>query len=110
MLDILIILVKIVFLTFCVVLLLVPVSVFFERRFCAVIQDRVGPNRVGLPLTLFGFKKDCSVLGLGGVIQPIADGIKLFLKEDFTPKHVLRGDRIACRGRKSAEAQHLGGI
>jgi NADH-quinone oxidoreductase subunit H len=88
LLSIAIILVKIIFLTFCVVLLLVPVSVFFERRFCAVIQDRVGPNRVGLPLTLFGFKKDCSVLGLGGVIQPIADGIKLFLKEDFTPKHV----------------------
>ncbi|MCX6876819.1 MAG: NADH-quinone oxidoreductase subunit H [Verrucomicrobia bacterium] len=90
MLDILILLIKIIALTFCVVLPLVPVSVFFERRFCAVIQDRVGPNRVGLPLTLFGFRKDCSVLGLGGVIQPIADGIKLFLKEDFTPQHVRK--------------------
>jgi len=88
--EILILLVKIVALTFCVVLPLVPVSVYFERRFCAVIQDRVGPNRVGIPLTLFGFKKDCSVFGLGGLIQPIADGIKLFLKEDFTPKHVRK--------------------
>ena len=81
---------KIIFLTFCVVLLLVPVSVYFERRFCAVIQDRVGPNRTGVPLTLFGFKKDCSVLGIGGITQPIADGIKLFLKEDFTPNYVRK--------------------
>lgn len=88
MLDLLILVIKIVALTFCVVLPLVPVSVYFERRFCAVIQDRVGPNRTGIPLTLFGFKKDCSVFGIGGVIQPIADGIKLFLKEDFTPKYV----------------------
>jgi NADH-quinone oxidoreductase subunit H len=87
---VLIILLKIIALTFCVVLPLVPVSVFFERRFCAIIQDRVGPNRVGIPLTLFGFKKDCSILGIGGLIQPIADGIKLFLKEDFTPKHVRK--------------------
>jgi len=86
----LILLLKIVALTFCVVLPLVPVAVFFERRFCAVIQDRVGPNRVGIPLTLFGFKKDCGILGIGGLIQPIADGIKLFLKEDFTPKHVRK--------------------
>jgi NADH-quinone oxidoreductase subunit H len=90
MLEILILLIKIVALTFCVVLPLVPVAVFFERRFCAVIQDRVGPNRVGIPLTLFGFKKDCSILGIGGLIQPVADGIKLFLKEDFTPQHVRK--------------------
>jgi NADH-quinone oxidoreductase subunit H len=85
-----ILLAKIIFLTFCVVLLLVPVSVYFERRFCAVIQDRVGPNRTGIPLTLLGFKKDCSVFGIGGITQPIADGIKLFLKEDFTPKYVRK--------------------
>ncbi|MCU0780445.1 MAG: NADH-quinone oxidoreductase subunit H [Akkermansiaceae bacterium] len=81
---------KSLFLTFGVVLLLVPVSVYFERRFCAVIQDRVGPNRTGIPLSLLGFKKDCSVFGLGGVTQPIADGIKLFLKEDFTPAFVRK--------------------
>jgi len=90
MLPLLIILIKIIALTFFVVLPLVPVSVFFERRFSAIIQDRVGPNRVGIPLTLFGFKKDCSILGIGGLVQPIADGIKLFLKEDFTPKHVRK--------------------
>jgi len=85
LLPIAIILVKIVFLTFMVVLPLVPISVYFERRFSAVIQDRVGPNRVGIPLTLLGFKKDFHFFGL---IQPVADGLKLFLKEDFTPAHV----------------------
>jgi NADH-quinone oxidoreductase subunit H len=82
-----IIIVKIVFLTFLVVLPLVPLSVYFERRFSAVIQDRVGPNRVGIPFTLLGFKKDFHLFGL---IQPIADGLKLFLKEDFTPNHVRK--------------------
>ena len=85
--QILIILIKIVGLTFMVVLPLVPISVYFERRFSAVIQDRVGPNRVGIPLTLFGAKKDFSFFGL---IQPMADGIKLFLKEDFTPVYVRK--------------------
>lgn len=80
-----IILIKVIFLTFLVLLPLVPVSVYFERRFSAVIQDRVGPNRVGIPLTLLGFKKDFHFFGL---VQPMADGIKLLLKEDFTPSHV----------------------
>ncbi|MES2477266.1 MAG: complex I subunit 1 family protein [Verrucomicrobiota bacterium] len=85
--QIAIIIVKIVVLTFMVVLPLVPLSVYFERRFSAVIQDRVGPNRVGIPLTLLGFKKDFHLFGL---VQPIADGLKLFLKEDFTPEHVRK--------------------
>src|SRR5688572_14945667 len=82
-----IILVKIITLTFIVVLPLVPISVYFERRFSAIIQDRVGPNRVGIPLTLLGFKKDFHFFGL---VQPMADGLKLFLKEDFTPSHVRK--------------------
>ena len=82
-----IILIKVIGLTFLVVLPLVPISVYFERRFSAIIQDRVGPNRVGIPLTLFGAKKDLSFFGL---IQPMADGLKLFLKEDFTPVHVRK--------------------
>ena len=85
--QIAIIITKIIVLTFVVVLPLVPLSVYFERRFSAVIQDRVGPNRVGIPLTLLGFKKDFHFFGL---IQPIADGLKLFLKEDFTPNHVRK--------------------
>lgn len=80
--------VKIVFLTFLVILPLVAYSVYAERRFSAIIQDRVGPNRTGIPLTLFGFKKDVQIFGIGGLIQPLADGLKFFLKEDFTPKSV----------------------
>jgi NADH-quinone oxidoreductase subunit H len=87
LLTILITLAKIIGLTFLVVLPLVPICVYFERRFAAVIQDRVGPNRVGIPLTLLGLKKDFSFAGL---IQPMADGVKLFLKEDFTPAHVRK--------------------
>ena len=76
---------KVLFFTFGVVLPLVAYSTYAERRLSAIIQDRVGPNRVGIPLTLLGFKKD---LPLSGLIQPIADGIKGLLKEDFTPSYV----------------------
>lgn len=85
--ELLIILAKIVGLTFTVVLPLVPISVYFERRFSAIIQDRVGPNRVGIPLTIFGAKKDIRLFGL---VQPVADAVKLLLKEDFTPNHVRK--------------------
>jgi NADH-quinone oxidoreductase subunit H len=49
-----------------------PLMVWVERRVCALIQDRYGPNRVG-PLGLF---------------QIVADGIKLVLKEDLRPQGV----------------------
>lgn len=81
---------KIVFLTFLVILPLVSISVYFERRISAVIQDRVGPNRVGVPLTLLGFKKDWQPLGIGGLAQAVADGLKFILKEDFVPAHVRK--------------------
>ncbi len=79
---------KIVFLTFLVILPLVSIAVYFERRISAVIQDRVGPNRVGVPLTLFGFKKDWQPFGIGGLAQAAADGLKFILKEDFVPAQV----------------------
>ena len=50
-------------------LLTVAYTTFAERRVSAFIQDRVGPNRVG-PF---------------GLLQPIADGIKNFLKEETLP-------------------------
>ncbi len=81
----LIIIAKIVGLTFALGLPLIAYSVYAERRFSAIIQDRVGPNRVGIPLTIFGFKKD---IHLSGLLQPLADGLKFILKEDFTPSHV----------------------
>ncbi len=77
--------VKIVFFSFIVILPMVAYSVYAERRVSAIIQDRVGPNRTGIPLTLFGFKRD---LPFAGLLQPMADGLKFILKEDFTPGHV----------------------
>lgn len=40
-----------------------------ERKVAAFMQDRLGPNRAG-PF---------------GLLQPLADGVKFFMKEDFTP-------------------------
>ena len=78
-------LVKTLGLIFVVILPMVSYTVYAERRVSAMIQDRVGPNRVGIPMTLFGFGKD---IPLNGLVQPIADAVKLMLKEDFTPAHV----------------------
>ncbi|MEO6053632.1 MAG: complex I subunit 1 family protein [Chthoniobacterales bacterium] len=58
---------------------LVSYTVYAERKVSALIQDRVGPNRVGIPLTKI------ALLGLG---QPIADAMKLLLKENFMPNSV----------------------
>ena len=52
----------------------VPVMVWVERRGAAFIQDRLGPNRVGP----------------WGIIQPIADSVKLLFKEVLTPAGVNR--------------------
>jgi len=80
-------LVKIIGFTFMLTLPMVAYSVYAERRVSAIIQDRVGPNRTGIPLTLFGFKKD---LHFSGLLQPLADGLKFFLKEEHTPSHVRK--------------------
>src|SRR4029453_18546729 len=55
--------------------------VLLERRMAAWTQDRIGPNRVGIPLT------NIRLWGLG---QPLADGLKFILKEEYTPAHVER--------------------
>jgi NADH-quinone oxidoreductase subunit H len=55
-----------------VVLGIMNYTVYAERRISALIQDRLGPNRVGP----------------AGLFQPIADAMKFLLKEDFTPGHV----------------------
>src|SRR5882672_8465115 len=78
---------KTIFLIFLVVLPMVSYTVYAERRVSALIQDRVGPNRTGFPVSLFGLKKDWSPF-LGGLGQPIADAVKFLLKEDFVPGHV----------------------
>jgi NADH-quinone oxidoreductase subunit H len=81
---------KIIVLTFMVILPMVAYTVMAERRGAAIMQDRVGPNRTNLPLSLLGFKKDLSIFGMGGLLQPMADGLKFILKEDFTPSHVRK--------------------
>ena len=83
--TILISLAKTIGLIFIIILPMVSYTVYAERRVSAMIQDRLGPNRVGIPMTLFGFSKDIPFFGL---LQPIADAVKLLLKEDFTPAHV----------------------
>lgn len=57
-----------------VILALVPGLIWYERRLLSWMQDRIGPNRVG-PF---------------GLLQTIADGVKLFFKEDITPAFVDR--------------------
>src|SRR6266699_3842093 len=59
---------------FAVLMFIVAYAVWVERKLSAAIQDRRGPNRVGI----------------FGLMQPIADAIKAFLKEDFTPAHVRK--------------------
>lgn len=57
-----------------VMAVMVPLLIWLERRLQGRMQHRLGPNRVG-PLGLF---------------QPIADAIKLVLKEDITPAGVSK--------------------
>ncbi|HEX3999653.1 MAG TPA: NADH-quinone oxidoreductase subunit NuoH [Pirellulales bacterium] len=56
--------------------------VLVERWIAAWVQDRQGPNRVGIPLTKI------RLFGLG---QPLADGLKFIFKEDYTPAQVDKG-------------------
>src|ERR1700677_4511128 len=87
--DVFITLIKI-FVLVNIILGLVSYTVMAERKISAAIQDRVGPNRVGIPLdgvSIFGLftVPKFSLWGLG---QPLADALKFMLKEEFTPAHV----------------------
>ncbi|MGH7177454.1 MAG: NADH-quinone oxidoreductase subunit NuoH [Tepidisphaeraceae bacterium] len=66
-----------------VVLLTVAYLILLERKVAAWVQDRVGPNRVGLGFGIVPILKNWRMAGLG---QPMADGLKFLLKEDFRPK------------------------
>jgi NADH-quinone oxidoreductase subunit H len=58
-----------IFIIFNVLVLSAAFMVWMERKVCAYIQDRVGPNRVGIE----------------GALQPFADVIKLLFKENLKP-------------------------
>jgi NADH-quinone oxidoreductase subunit H len=59
-----------IFIVFQLLVLSAAFMVWMERKVCAYIQDRVGPNRVGT----------------AGWLQPFADVIKLLTKEELRPK------------------------
>jgi NADH-quinone oxidoreductase subunit H len=63
-----------VIVAFAVLMTMVAYIVLVERRVCAFIQDRLGPNRVG-PF---------------GLLQPAADAVKAFFKEEYNPAHVRK--------------------
>lgn len=70
--------------------------IFLERKVASWVQDRIGPNR-----TNFSFGQDniwrflkldfMNTRRFAGLGQALADGLKLLLKEDYTPPHVDRG-------------------
>src|SRR5207244_10056061 len=64
-----------VFVVFNLILVGVALLTLLERRVCAWMQDRLGPNRVGPQ----------------GILQPAADGLKNFLKEETLPPFADKG-------------------
>jgi NADH-quinone oxidoreductase subunit H len=66
--------------------------ILLERKVASWVQDRIGPNRVGFGGLLqvipgLGHLRDKHMMGLG---QPLADGLKFIVKEDYRPKGVDR--------------------
>ena len=63
-------------------------TTLLERKVLARLQSRVGPNRAGyIPMPRRGGKERRL---LSGIMQPAADAVKLFFKEDATPSAVDR--------------------
>lgn len=54
---------------FVITLVIAMYSTYGERKIAAFMQDRLGPNRAGI----------------FGILQPLADGVKMFMKEELIP-------------------------
>jgi NADH-quinone oxidoreductase subunit H len=59
----------VILVVFAITMLMAMYSTYAERKVAAFLQDRIGPNRAGK----------------FGLLQPLADGMKLFAKEEFFP-------------------------
>lgn len=77
-LAVLVIVVIKVLVAFGVLMVSVMMMIWFERKIISDMQNRIGPNRAG-PF---------------GILQTLADGIKLFFKEDLIPE---RADRFVFK-------------
>ena len=64
-----------VVIVFAVSLGIAAYSTYAERKIAAFLQDRVGPDRAG-PF---------------GLLQPLADGVKMFMKEEIIPTNAEKG-------------------
>ncbi len=72
--QLVIVLIKVV-VAFGVLLVSVMLMIWFERKLISDMQSRIGPNRAGP----------------WGLLQTLADGTKLFFKEDLMPENADRG-------------------
>jgi len=68
-----------------VILISCAYLILLERKMAAWLQDRIGPNRTNFSFGVLPFRHHHWGLG-----QALADGLKLFLKEDYTPPGVER--------------------
>jgi NADH-quinone oxidoreductase subunit H len=78
----------ITFVAFGISLTTVAYLILLERKTASWVQDRIGPNRVGFEVLSFLPGMHWLKGKFGGFGQPMADGLKFFLKEDYRPKGV----------------------
>ena len=71
----------------------VMLMIWFERKVISDMQSRIGPNRAG-PF---------------GIAQTLADGIKLFFKEDLMPEQADRAHHRAAQAGRAHAGQLPGG-
>lgn len=72
----------IVVIVFLITLVIAMYSTYAERKVAGFIQDRIGPNRAGI----------------FGILQPLADGVKMFMKEEIIPSQADKALFIMAPG------------